>query len=31
VVVTEARCSLYGEIGPGHPNLWKFESLTQTM
>src|ERR1035437_1249291 len=31
VVVTEARCSLYGDTGPGHPNLWKFESLTQTM
>jgi hypothetical protein len=29
VVVTETRCSLYGEIGPGHPLLWKFESLTQ--
>lgn len=31
LIVTEARCSLYGEIGPGHPSLWKFETLTQTI
>lgn len=31
VVVTEARCALYGEIGPGHPHLWKFETLTQNI
>lgn len=29
VLVTETRCSLYGEPGPGHPNLWKFETLIQ--
>ena len=27
VVVTEARCSLKGTIGPGHLTLWKFENL----
>lgn len=27
VVVTEARCSLKGTIGPGHSTLWKFENL----
>lgn len=27
IVVTEARCSLKGEVGPGHPNLWRFEKL----
>ena len=31
VIVTEARCSLYGELGPGHPNLWDFATLTQTI
>jgi len=30
VIVTEARCSLYGELGPGHPALWDFATLTQT-
>ncbi|MBI3917747.1 MAG: SIR2 family protein [Betaproteobacteria bacterium] len=29
VVVTRDRCSLNGEIGPGHPSLWRFEELTQ--
>jgi len=24
VVVTESRCSLKGELGPGHHNLWDF-------
>lgn len=27
VVVTASRCSLQGEIGPGHPDLWSFERL----
>lgn len=27
VVVTETRCALKGETGPGHPHLWKFERL----
>jgi len=27
VVVTEARCSLKGTIGPGHADLWRFEKL----
>ena len=27
VVVTEARCSIRGEIGPGHVDLWNFETL----
>ena len=27
VVVTEARCSLNGRIGPGHNDLWRFERL----
>jgi hypothetical protein len=31
VVITEARCSLYGELGPGHPNLWQFETLIQNI
>jgi hypothetical protein len=31
VVITEARCSLYGEVGPGHPNLWQFETLAQNI
>lgn len=29
IVVTEARCSLRGEAGPGHDNLWKFERLAE--
>ena len=29
VVVTEARCSLYGVIGEGHPDLWKFEQIAK--
>ncbi len=29
VVVTESRCSLYGEIGGGHPDLWKFERIAK--
>lgn len=27
VVVTEARCSLKGMVGPGHKDLWRFERL----
>ena len=27
VVITEARCSLKGKIGPGHADLWRFEQL----
>lgn len=27
VVVTENRCSIKGEIGPGHADLWDFEKL----
>ena len=29
VVVTETRCSVRGEIGPGHGDLWKFERLCE--
>jgi hypothetical protein len=31
IIVTEARCSLYGEVGSGHPSLWDFATLTQTI
>ena len=27
VVVTEARCSIKGEAGPGHADLWDFAKL----
>ncbi len=27
ILVTDERCALYGEIGPGHPNWWAFEQL----
>jgi len=27
IVVTETRCSLYGETGTGHQDLWSFERL----
>jgi hypothetical protein len=27
VVVTEARCSVKGTVGPGHDDLWRFERL----
>ncbi len=27
VVVTETRCSVKGVVGPGHPDLWRFERL----
>jgi hypothetical protein len=29
VVVTETRCAIKGETGPGHPDLWKFERLAK--
>ena len=29
LVVTNSKCALYGEIGPGHPDLWSFEELTR--
>ena len=29
VVATEARCSLRGEVGPGHSDLWNFERLCE--
>lgn len=29
IVVTETRCSLKGNIGPGHANLWNFERLAR--
>lgn len=29
VLVTEERCSIKGEIGPGHESLWKFEQLAK--
>jgi hypothetical protein len=28
VLVTKNQCSLNGEIGPGHPNLWDFQELS---
>ena len=31
VIITQTRYSLYGELGPGHPNLWQFETLTQNI
>ncbi len=29
IVATEARCSLEGGAGPGHPDLWSFERLSK--
>ena len=29
VVLTEERCSLQGEVGPGHINLWQFETIAK--
>lgn len=29
VVVTETRCSIKGETGPGHADLWSFERLAK--
>lgn len=31
IIVTEQRCALKGQVGPGHPDLWKFEHLSQRM
>jgi len=31
VIVTSSQCALNGEIGPGHPDLWSFENLSQTV
>lgn len=31
VIVTNSQCALNGEIGPGHPDLWSFENLSQTV
>jgi hypothetical protein len=29
IIVTSTQCSLKGEIGPGHPDLWSFETLSK--
>lgn len=29
IVVTEGRCSLKGEVGPGHADLWTFERIAR--
>ena len=29
IIVSNNRCSLYGEVGPGHPSLWDFEQLSR--
>jgi hypothetical protein len=29
IVITEARCSLKGDIGPGHADLWRFEHVSK--
>lgn len=29
IIITKDRCSLYGEIGSGHPSLWSFEQLSK--
>lgn len=29
IIVTESRCAIKGQIGAGHPDLWKFEYLAQ--
>ncbi len=29
IIVTNTRCSLYGEQGEGHPDLWSFERLSR--
>lgn len=28
IIVTESRSSIYGEVGPGHVDLWSFERLS---
>jgi hypothetical protein len=27
IVVTNEKCFVYGEVGPGHPDMWSFERL----
>jgi hypothetical protein len=29
IIVTSTQCSLNGEVGPGHPDLWNFVTLSQ--
>ena len=29
IIVTNNRCSLNSEVGPGHPSLWDFEQLSK--
>lgn len=29
IIITNQKCSLNGELGPGHPNLWDFERLSK--
>lgn len=29
IIVTEDRCAIKSEVGVGHPDLWKFEHLSQ--
>jgi hypothetical protein len=29
IIVTEDRCAIKSEVGAGHPDLWKFEHLSQ--
>lgn len=29
IIVTETRCSQRGQVGPGHPDLWKFDRLSK--
>lgn len=29
IVVTEQRCSWFGQAGPGHPDLWSFERIAK--
>jgi hypothetical protein len=29
VLVSHSRCSLYGEVGPGHDSMWSFEDLSE--
>lgn len=31
ILVTSIQCSLNGEVGPGHPDLWDFETLSKTV
>ena len=29
ILVTEERSSLYGQVGPGHPELWDFQKISK--